>query len=403
MPTSGGILFTRISSVIPGAILLLGIAALVLFGYAGVGRGGSTFAFDSTYFFVSGEMWEQKISPYDPAVFKSWMSSIARIEAVSFAYPPNAAPLSLALSIGSVSLSHILIGLINLAAITGLLAFVHSAIRLDPAVLGSPNVRTAEICTWAVVIGNPFTAHVVWMGQTTLLSAVFLLGSWLLAQRRLDVMAGLFLGISALKPQLALLVGVWFLLDRRWQLLAVSAMTVLAMSAWPLWTNGIDGSWLAWIRSLIDYQGGAYNTLEFKHVFGLRSLLFAQGIAIPSTLPLALAGTLLLYLGRRYYQAVWLIGPILILSILLVYAHDYDLAPLAIVTFPLLVAARGKPLALGAIILLAFIIYFPQRIWERVDMAALARSREVALLLLLILYLGLCRIAQPAKVQQPAS
>ncbi len=400
-----GIPSPRLSLIIPFTLLVLGIAALVLFGYVGVGRGASSFSFDALYFYVSGEMWEIGSTPYDPVQFKGQMDAIANIQSVSYAYPPNSAPFSLALSVGSMGLAQIIIGAINLAAIFGILAFVHYAIRMDTSTATVPvaEVRAAEIVTWAVIIGNPFTAHVVWMGQTTLFSAAFLLGSWLLAHKRLDLLAGIFLGVSAIKPQLAFLVGFWFLLDRRWLLVVVSALTVIVMSGWPLWVNGLDGSWLAWVHSLRDYQEGGYNTLVFKHVFGLRSLLAAQGILIPSMLPVALAGVGLLYWFRAHYQPVWLIGPVLSISVLFLYAHDYDLAPLAIMTFPLLIAARGRPLVIAAIIALAVVIYFPQRIWERLDMADFARSREVALFALLSLYLGICRVTKREQNLKVAS
>lgn len=396
---------TRMSYILPVVMLLVGVAALVMFGYAGVARGGGNFAFDSMYFYVSGEMWEDGSTPYDPASFKTQMSTIADIQSVSYAYPPNSAPFSLAMSVGSISMGQLIIGAINLASILGMLAFVHHAIRLTPSVAdaAAQNLRVAEIVTWAVVIGNPFTAHVVWMGQTTLFSAAFLLGSWLFATKRLDLVAGILLGISAIKPQLVFLVGFWFLMDRRWTLIAASALTVVVMSGWPLWVNGLEGSWVAWVRSLIDYQDGTYNTLAFKHVFGIRSLLAGQGILIPSTLPVAIVAAVILYRYRQSYDAVWLIGPLLAISVLLIYAHDYDLAPLAIMTFPLLMASRGKPLALLTIILLAMVIYFPQRIWERLDMAEFARSREVALLLMLTIYLVICRTAQRASRLEPAS
>ncbi|WP_199259551.1 glycosyltransferase family 87 protein [Paracoccus binzhouensis] len=386
-------------------MLLLAIVALTLFGYAGLARGPNYFSFDALYFYVSGEMWEKGTTPYDPAAFKAQMDRIVNIYSVSYAYPPNSAPFALSLSAGSIRVAQVIIGAINLAAILGILAFVHGAIRQEPSGGDVPErqLRAAEIVTWAVIIGNPFTAHVVWMGQTTLFSAAFLLGSWLLASRRLDLLAGILLGIAAIKPQLVFLTGIWFLLDRRWQLVAASALTVVLMSSWPLWVNGLEGSWLAWIRSLTDYKDGAYNALAFKHVFGLRSLLATQDVLIPSSLPVALLCTLLLYGFRRHYQGIWLIGPLLALSVLFVYAHDYDLAPLAVMAFPLLMAARGRPLVMGAIVLSAFVIYFPQRIWESLDLAEFARSREVALLALLSLYLAVCRVAGPEKRSEAVS
>lgn len=400
-----GIHSFRVFYIIPFTMLILSVVALILFGYVGVARGTNNFSFDALYFFVAGEMWETGATPYDPAAFKSQMDSIANIQSVSYAYPPNSAPFSLTLSIGSIGMAQVIIGLINFASILGILAFVHYAIRLDLPGPGLPLQYggAAEIVTWAIVIGNPFTAHVVWMGQTTLFSAALLLGSWLLASRRLDLLAGMLLGISAIKPQLTLLVGFWFLLDRRWQLIGVSALTVVLMSSWPLWVNGLDGSWIAWIQSLIDYKDGSYNTLAFKHVFGLRSALATQDVLIPSTLPVALICTILLYNFRRHYRIVWLIGPLLTIAALFVYAHDYDLAPLAIMAFPLLIAARGRPLAMATIALLAFIIYFPQRIWESLDMAQFARTREIALFVLLSLYLGMCRVAKREESPEAVS
>lgn len=390
---------SRLSYRVSFALLVLGATALILFGYVGMGRGNGTFAFDSLYFYVSGEMWENGTTPYDPAAFKNQMDVIANIQSVSYAYPPNSAPFSLTLSVGSISLGQVISGLINLASIIGILAFTHYGARLTQLNTNVPayDRRAAEVTTWALIIGNPFTAHVVWMGQTTLFSAALLLGSWLLASRRLDLLSGIFLGISAIKPQLVLLVGFWFILDRRWQLICVSALTVVIMSGWPLWVNGFNGSWGAWIHSLIDYQDGSYNELVFKHVFGLRSLFATIGVSIPSTLPLALICTVLLYYFRKDYQVVWLIGPLIAISVLLVYAHDYDLAPLAIMAFPLLIAARGNRLAMTTIIVLAFTIYFPQRIWEKLDLAQFARSREIALLVLVLFYLGMCRVGKQAE------
>ncbi|MFZ0099634.1 MAG: hypothetical protein WAK98_14185 [Gemmobacter sp.] len=45
------------------------------------------------------------------------------------------------------------------------------------------------------------------------------------------------------------------------------------MSGWPLWVNGLGGSRVAWVRSLIDRQDGTHNTLALKQALGIRSLL----------------------------------------------------------------------------------------------------------------------------------
>lgn len=378
---------------IAAGLLVLAVAALVCFGFLGVGRGGGIYGFDMRYIHVAGEMWDNLRNPYDAADFKAHMKSIADFDSEIFAYPPNSAPLAMLLSISDLDYARLAMGALNIASILFLVLFLCNGALKAGAVDAADQARMrADILfASAVVIGNPFTAHVVWMGQTTLVAAALLMGCWLLADRRRDLMAGVLLGLSAFKPQLALLVGLWFLLDRRWSLLLAAAAATLAATAWPIIAAGIEGSWIAWIRSLGEYSDSEFNTATFRHVFGLRSVLASAGIETPSLMPLAAASVLLLYLLREGYENIWLIAAILIISALLFMAHDYDLAPAAVITYPLLRAARGRRALLVTIAVLACVLFFPQRIWERLDLGVLARSRELALLALLAIYLVICR------------
>ncbi len=374
-------------------LLVLAVAALVAFGFLGVGRGGGIYGFDMRYIHVAGEMWDNLQTPYDAADFKAHMKSIADFDSEIFAYPPNSAPLAMVLSIGDLDYARLAMGALNIASILFLVLFLCNGALKAGAIDAADQARMrADILfASAVVIGNPFTAHVVWMGQTTLVAAALLMGCWLLADRRRDILAGVLLGLSAFKPQLALLVGFWFLLDRRWSLLVAAAATTLAATAWPIIAAGIEGSWIAWIRSLGEYSDSEFNTATFRHVFGLRSVLASAGLETPSLMPLAAASVFLLYLMREGYESIWLIAAILIISALLFMAHDYDLAPAAVITYPLLRAARGRRTLLATLAVLACILFFPQRIWERLDLGVLARSRELALLALLAIYLVICR------------
>lgn len=377
-------------------MLFLSVIALVLFGLIGIGRGGGDFAHDMRYLFVAGEMWEAARSPYDFDAFRDSMMWMVGIDAVSYAYPPNSAPLSLALSAGSVAAAKLVITALNLAAIAILCAYVFQGAAGN--ITGNPESRrAAALISAAVVIGNPFSAHVIWMGQTSLISAALLYAAWLAADRRSDAIAGVLLGLAAFKPQLAFLVGLWFILDRRWLLIAVAAATTIAVSLYPIITTGFEGSWLAWLRALADYQGGAYNLVSFRHVFGLRSLLASIGITVPSLMPLAIMAVIGLYWIRHHYEEIWLINAILILSFLLLYAHDYDLAAVACLTYPLLIATRARPALLLLICVLASILFFPQRIWEKLDLSQMARSRELALMALLGIYLVVARTAAGSR------
>jgi hypothetical protein len=98
-----------------------------------------------------------------------------------------------------------------------------------------------------VVICNPFTAAVVWMGLMTLISAALVYSCLLCVHYRMDVLAGVLMGLSAFKPQLSFLVGVWFLRDRRWLLLAAAAATLTTL-LWSILTTRPQGGWLGFTR-----------------------------------------------------------------------------------------------------------------------------------------------------------
>lgn len=373
---------------------ILSVMFLIMFGYYGVGRSGQ-FAFDMPYLQVAGEMWRNLANPYDVESFKENMKLVTGLDSGNYAYPPNSFPIALALSFGSSDTARWISGAMNLAAIGFLTLFIHWGAAAGEYIRTSHARATAVIAS-ALVIGNPLTAHVVWMGQTTLISAAFIYGCWMLANRRLDLLAGILLGISAFKPQLAILVGLWFLLDRRWVLVAAAAVTTIVVSGWPIVAQGVDGSWLAWMRTLSQYQNTVHNLPSFKHVFGLRSVLATAGISAPSFMVPGIIALIALYRFRRHYEEIWLINAILIISFLFVYSHDYDLAPVAVIAFPLLMAAQGRPRVLMLLCFLAFVIFFPQRIWERFDLDMMARTRELALMGVLATYLKICRITWPA-------
>jgi hypothetical protein len=386
----------RVSSVIiPLILLLLGMLALTAFGFLGVGREGS-FAFDMPYLYVAGEMWKDHLSPYELDDFRLHMASLADVESERYAYPPNSTVLALVLSIGSLDSAKFLMGALNVTAILFLAFFIYYGARRserdDAAKHGDSTLLTNLLVASAVVIGNPFAAHVVWMGQTTLISAACLLGSWLLADRRKDLLAGVILGVAAFKPQLAFLVGIWFLLDRRWLLLSSATVTTIVLSSLPIVTAGLDGSWFAWLRSIGEYQSSPHNVVSSEHVFGVRSLLASMGVDSPSLMPLALIFTFLLYLNRQDYDNVWIVAAVLLISLLFIFSHDYDLAPAMIIAYPILKTSADRRSLFAGVVALAFVIMVPQRLWESVDLEELGRTREVAVLGLLGVYLVFCRV-----------
>ena len=92
-----------------------------------------------------------------------------------------------------------------------------------------------------------------------------------------------------------------------------------------------------------------------------------------------------------------MIGLIFAISALLFYAHDYDLAAITVMSYPLLQATQGKRAMRLVLMLFILVLFFPQRIWGSLGVEELARSREVALTLLVCSYLILCRRSKVAS------
>ena len=167
----------------------------------------------------------QQTNPYDPAALNSVLNWGARDEA-AFAYPPTA------LSIyGAFALLPLRVGLLVWAALSGMAMGLASRSRWSPLLLLVPAVL------WALP-----------GGQASVLLGSLLLGSLLLLRR--PVPAGILLGIAlSLKPQLALVVPIALLVDRRWPVLISATITY---SLFALVSALIFGpaQWLHWIQSL---------------------------------------------------------------------------------------------------------------------------------------------------------
>jgi hypothetical protein len=369
-------------------LLIAACFALTLFGIVGVGRGGGHFSADMRYLYVAGELWHEQKTPYNADVFKILMRSRADIISGAFAYPPNSAPFALLLASTPIPTANIMMATMNVAALGCIVFYSLHAQKLIPqhTDCDAAYYIPLALVSAAIIVGNPFSSHVVWLGQTTLLAVAFTLLSWLLAHSKHNVMAGIFLAFGAFKPQLVFLFSLWFFFERRWSTLLAAACTTAILSAWPIMTTGIDGSWIAWLSALKAYQGDAYNVLNFKHVFGIRSLLHSVEINAPPLILIAGLAATMLYLTRDRYEYLNLPGPLFAISALLIYAHDYDLAAVTIMALPLLLAVRKKTFPQLLLLTSAFILFFPQRILQYAGIGAVVRSREIALVCILLTF-----------------
>lgn len=376
------------------AVLAAAVLALAAFGVLGVGRAGGLSAsnFDMRYLHLAGQMWSAGQSPYDGAAFTRLAVERFGLEAGAFAYPPQSAPLALALGALDFRAAQWLMTVLNLAALA---ALTHLALKLAPALAPPSRAQSAaRAVALAILIGNPFASHVVWMGQTSLLAAAAALGAWRCLRTGREAWAGVLLGLATIKPQLASLVVLWFLLERRWLALALGAATAASCALWPMLSTGFEATWLGWREALERYQRDSVAATGFRHVFGLRSTL--HGLGLDTSLFAWFAPLAVIALHRlRARLAPDDPAPLLFaIGALALYAHDYDLAASVALCAPLSERALGRvPLQL-VLLGLAAVLFFPQRIWQRFELGELARTREVALLALAGLHLALAARAR---------
>ena len=368
-------------------MVLAAIVALTLFGIVGVGRGGSQDdTSDVIYLYGAGRSWWDGQNPY---LFDSYQT-YTDFSGARFAYPPSVAPLCLALASLPLPSARILMTAVNVSCLLAITMTLVLSVRRQLAEAPPPDKAIVAAIVAAVAIGNPFTAHVVWMGQMSLLAAAAVVGSWVAYMSRRTLLAGVLIGVASFKPQIAILIYVWYVLDRQWRVLGFAVVTVTALAIAPLWWHGPD-SLLDWLRAMAAYQDVIHNRIAFQHVFGVRSLLSSVGLPCPSLLPVALGGAILLY-GRRSRLLAEDILPLLMcLSCLFVYAHDYDLVALLTVAGPLLAHLRRRPLALAFLLLTTLVLFFPQRYVRDLPWPWVTRYRECATLLLMLWLFRLSR------------
>src|SRR5271167_2746817 len=252
------------------ALLLGAVASLIAFGIIGVGRGDAVFFnYDGRVLFAAGRTWLQGANPYD---FEALARSVAatadmHLESVGFFYPPQSAALCVVLGLFPYSIARELWLLVNLSAIAAIVALTVSAMRERTS---APTDRWGPWVMAAIIIGNPFTAHVVWLGQTSLLGFAATLGAWRFASRGKWLVSGLCLGLASFKPQLCLLVVLWFLLERDWRTLLMGGLTSATMALYPiLHDGGPIGALLAWRNGLSGGYALPANLPGFAHKVGI--------------------------------------------------------------------------------------------------------------------------------------
>lgn len=370
--------------------LAAGLLALWLFGIHGTGRAGGYWDganIDMRYLYSAGRDWLQGVTPHDPQAFVARASELHGREMMTFAYPPHAAPLCVALALLSWPQAMVMMSALNVLGMLGLAWTVYQMTKSEEG--GSLPAWLAFFVT-AATVGNPFASHVLWMGQTSILAGCAIALSLLFKQRGQWILAGMALAVASMKPQLALAPVVYFVFARQWKALQAAGVALLVFALLPMFVSGPLGTYREWLSALDAYRADWATALGFRHVFGISSTLHQTGLdwSLPPwtcalaapVLALRASGFRTIDIAALLFGATWLLG----------YCHDYDLACIGLLLASAVTSTENRKVQL-LVVGLAFVLFFPQRILQQADLALLARTREAALLGMTLVITHRCR------------
>lgn len=343
------------------SLILAGTSAIA-FGIVGIGREGFAHGqFDMHFFYIAGHCLRQGLSPYNSVLFDSCRQGFPDIGA--YFLPPQAAPLSILLSSLPFSWARALIVTVNLVCVIGLAALCALPPKFETD-LGVPD--PAPEARWlipALILGNPFTTLVLWLGQTSLIATASLAGGWVWARRGNAWLGGVLIAIGTIKPQIAFLVVLWLVFEQRWKVLTIAAAVSLLMSLPEILVSGPIGAFADWLLAIGRFRLIPYNQLGHMHLFGLQNFLATIGFEVPALVPVGVAAMTVLWWLRKRIEDPDILPLLIGLTLLFGISHDYDLSALALLLPAFWRNLRGRRVEALAAAFLMLALFLPQRLF----------------------------------------
>jgi hypothetical protein len=367
-------------------LTLLAVSAALLFvtGVIGVGRPNSGFlggGIDFDFFYYAGRMWLKGESPYDVTAFLAEHPSQS-----SFAYPPFVFVPCVFWALFPHDVAEFGMQLLSFAAavviVAGAVELAEPSDRLQR--------RRMLVLTAVLVLSSPFTSHVLWLGQSSLVGAALVVGAFVCYRRGWLVGAGMLAALALSKPQLSLLPVLWLTAGLNKRFLLSLAATACVLVVPPVLMTGPVEFVGQYLNSVQAYQTSHLADISFRHTFGLRSFADSLGFDAPSLAPVAFALAVVAYRYRnRFRTQADVLAYLLVVSLLFVYAHDYDIA-VAAPLIPALYRHARVDLRTGIALLLGvLLLYFPTRFLVPLDIPWLLRYRELTCLGYLVVLVAL--------------
>lgn len=230
---------------------------------------------------------------------------------VAFAYPAFSvvlvAPLCLTTDFATV----------HAAAMAALIAGVVATAALSRRAVGWDFAGWLWIwIVFWIVVAYP-SARAILLGQLAVLVGVFQVGALAALRLRREVLAGILLALSTIKPQMAILIvpGLlfWGMATRRWRLLAGFGGAMAALLLIPMiWLPSWIPDWIAQLRVYPTYtEFGSATWILTTHLLGT-----------PAAVEIALTAGLCFWLGFEWWKGrrtefepmLWVAGLTLVLT-----------------------------------------------------------------------------------------
>ena len=392
------------SNLVGVVLLVVSLISLVSFGILGVGRSGAGNYFiggnfDGAYFYAAGRAWFNGDNPYN---YNELIQTVINLRSEGvpqpggyifqgpFSYPPHSVFLFLVLGLLSYGEFKVIWLLLNLAAILAIVMMtIYANNRFREQKLGI----FSNFLIASIIIGNPFTTHVVYMGQTALIVFATLYAAWILSLQSKWSWAGICLGVASIKPQICLFFVIWLILQRSWKLLATAAVTTLVMSLYLLQTQGVISTFQAWYQSLQSY------TMANKVSNPIETLLASKGFPSLSFIAifLGLIIVISLWFYRHKLKKEDIFSILMAITACFGYVHDYNYIILIPTLTTLIAYSKQYPKVSYYTIFLAILLFTPKRLIMLSNVSLLTHWRSPVILCLLVLVTTVSILADPSK------
>lgn len=190
-----------------GVLVFLACAGYAL--AAGLRSDGPSRWIDAQWLYVSGKCWLAGGSPYDvDYFFATWQETLGKSPIDSFVYPPHIAVLTVPLALFEWETARRIIDGLNVAALAACLVLIWRLIPAGAASVGNRERRC--LCLGAACLLSSVPA-VLYIGQTSLIALVGLLGTLYFARKRQRIPAAICVFVACLKPHITLLALIYLI------------------------------------------------------------------------------------------------------------------------------------------------------------------------------------------------